>query len=180
MSRVSVFNSPLLLGFDHFERALDRVSKTASDGYPPYNVEQVDEDHLRITLAVAGFRPEDLEVRVEDTQLTIHGRQSEDESERVYLHRGIASRQFKRSFVLSEGIEVQGASLDNGLLHIDLERVRPEPQVRTVEIKTGQQSREELSPRRTKRADARGSGQGDGQVETGGRKPGRQTPQDQG
>ena len=180
MSRVSVFNSPLLLGFDHFERALDRVSKTASDGYPPYNVEQVDEDHLRITLAVAGFRPEDLEVRVEDTQLSIHGRQSDDESERVYLHRGIASRQFKRSFVLSEGIEVQGASLDNGLLHIDLQRVRPEPQVRTVEIKTAQQSREELSPRRPKRAGARADGESAGQVEAGGRKPGRQTPQDQG
>ena len=162
MSRVSVFNSPLLLGFDHFERALDRVSKTASDGYPPYNVEQVDEDHLRITLAVAGFRPEDLEVRVEDTQLTIHGRQNDDESERVYLHRGIASRQFKRSFVLSEGIEVQGASLDNGLLHIDLQRVRPEPQVRTVEIKTGQQSREELSPRRSHGGGSNGSGSNGG------------------
>lgn len=162
MSRVSVFNSPLLLGFDHFERALDRVSKTASDGYPPYNVEQVDEDHLRITLAVAGFRPQDLEVRVEDTQLTIHGRQNDDESERVYLHRGIASRQFKRSFVLSEGIEVQGASLDNGLLHIDLQRVRPEPQVRTVEIKTGQQSREELSPRRSQSAGSPGDGQREG------------------
>ncbi|MBK1698806.1 Hsp20 family protein [Rhodovibrio salinarum] len=158
MSRVSVFNSPLLLGFDHFERALDRVSKTASDGYPPYNVEQIGEDHLRITLAVAGFRPEDLEVRVEDTQLTIQGRQNEDESERVYLHRGIASRQFKRSFVLSEGIEVQGAALDNGLLHIDLTRVRPEPQVRTVEIKTGQQSREDLSPTHVKRGQDNGAG----------------------
>lgn len=148
MSRVSVFNSPLLLGFDHFERALDRVSKTASDGYPPYNVEQVGQDRLRISLAVAGFRPDDLEVRVEDTQLTIHGRQGEDESEKVFLHRGIATRQFKRSFVLSEGIEVTGATLDNGLLHVDLERVRPEPEVRTVEIKTGRQSREEIEPRR--------------------------------
>lgn len=182
MSRVSVFNSPLLLGFDHFERALDRVSKTASDGYPPYNVEQVGEDHLRITLAVAGFRPEDLEVRVEDTQLTIHGRQNDDESERVYLHRGIASRQFKRSFVLSEGIEVQGASLDNGLLHIDLARVRPEPQVRTVEIKTGQQSREELSPRRTQNAGSTGGGRQKTGAETSGSRGQRtrQTPQDQG
>lgn len=148
MSRVSVFNSPLLLGFDHFERALDRVSKTASDGYPPYNVEQVGQDQLRITLAVAGFRPDDLEVRVEDTQLTIQGRQGEDESEKVYLHRGIATRQFKRSFVLSEGIEVVGATLDNGLLHVDLERVRPEPEVRTVEIKTGRQSRAEVATQR--------------------------------
>ena len=173
MSRVSVFNSPLLLGFDHFERALDRVSKTASDGYPPYNVEQVDEDRLRITLAVAGFRPEDLEVRVEDTQLTIHGRQTDDESERVYLHRGIASRQFKRSFVLSEGIEVQGASLDNGLLHIDLVRVRPEPQVRTVEIKTGQRSREELAPRRTKGGERGGGEPSDGRQSTGARASGQ-------
>ncbi len=166
MSRVSVFNSPLLLGFDHFERALDRVSKTASDGYPPYNVEQVGQDRLRITLAVAGFRPEDLEVRVEDTQLTIHGRQGEDESEKVYLHRGIATRQFKRSFVLSEGIEVTGATLDNGLLHVDLERVRPEPEVRTVEIKTGRQSREEIAPRRE-------SGVDGGAADAGGANAGR-------
>lgn len=149
MSRVSVFNSPLLLGFDHFERALDRVSKTASDGYPPYNVEQVSQDQLRITLAVAGFRPEDLEVRVEDTQLTIQGRQNQDESDKVYLHRGIATRQFKRSFVLSEGIEVSGATLDNGLLYVDLQRVRPEPQVRTVEIKTAGQSHAEVATRRS-------------------------------
>lgn len=145
MSRVSVFNSPLLLGFEHFERALDRVSKTASDGYPPYNVEQVTEDRLRITLAVAGFRAEDLEVRVEDTQLTVRGRQ-EDDGERVYLYRGIASRQFQRSFVLSEGIEVAGASLDNGLLNIDLVRRRPEPEVRTIEIKPGRQQREDIAP----------------------------------
>lgn len=154
MSRVSVFNSPLLLGFDHFERALDRVSKTASDGYPPYNVEQVSDDDLRITLAVAGFGPEDLEVRVEDTQLTIRGRQNDD-GERVYLHRGIAARQFQRSFVLSEGIEVVGASLDNGLLHVDLRRVRPEPQVRTVEIKTGRQAREDIPARRTASSNGR-------------------------
>jgi HSP20 family molecular chaperone IbpA len=171
MSRVSVFNSPLLLGFDHFERALDRVSKTASDGYPPYNVEQVGEDHLRITLAVAGFRPEDLEVRVEDTQLTIQGRQGEDESDRVYLYRGIASRQFKRSFVLSEGIEVVGATLDNGLLHIDLQRVRPEPQVRTIEIKSGQQSREEVA---TQRSHAARTGDGGAAAAGGGRTRQRQ------
>lgn len=145
MTRLSGLNSPLLLGFEHFERALDRVSKTASDGYPPYNVEQVSEDHLRITLAVAGFRAEDLEVRVEDTQLTIRGKQ-QDDRERVYLHRGIASRQFQRSFVLSEGIEVAGAALDNGLLHIDLVRRRPEPEVRTVEIKSGRQRSEPVAP----------------------------------
>jgi HSP20 family molecular chaperone IbpA len=178
MSRVSVFNSPLLLGFDHFERALDRVSKTASDGYPPYNVEQVGEDHLRITLAVAGFRPQDLEVRVEDTQLTIQGRQSDDESDRVYLYRGIASRQFKRSFVLSEGIEVVGATLDNGLLHIDLQRVRPEPQVRTIEIKSGQQSREEVATQHSTSARAGGDGakarSGGGSGRGGGRTQERQ------
>lgn len=172
MSRVSVFNSPLLLGFDHFERALDRVSKTASDGYPPYNVEQVGEDYLRITLAVAGFRPEDLEVRVEDTQLTIQGRQSDDESDRVYLHRGIASRQFKRSFVLSEGIEVVGATLDNGLLHIDLQRVRPEPQVRTIEIKRGQQSCEQVATQRSR--SARSGGDSGSQSGNGGRARERQ------
>jgi len=154
MSRVSVFNSPLLLGFEHFERALDRVSKT-TDGYPPYNVEQLGEDHLRITLAVAGFGPEDLEVRIEDTQLVIRGRQKDDESGRVFLHRGIASRQFQRSFVLSEGIEVEGASLDNGLLNIDLRHVRPDPKVRTVEIKTGRRIQEEIPARRQRAAGTR-------------------------
>jgi len=157
MSRVSVFNSPLLLGFEHFERALDRVSKT-TDGYPPYNVEQLGEDHLRITLAVAGFGPDDLEVRIEDTQLVIRGRQQDDESGRVFLHRGIASRQFQRSFVLSEGIEVEGASLDNGLLNIDLRHVRPDPKVRTVEIKTGRRVQEEIPARRQRAAGTREAG----------------------
>lgn len=167
MSRVSMFSSPLLLGFDHFERALDRVSKTAGDGYPPYNVEQPDEGWLRITLAVAGFAPEDLEVRVEDTQLTIRGRHSEDDGERVYLHRGIAARQFQRSFVLSEGVEVVGASLDNGLLHIDLRQIRPKPEVRTVEIESGRRAGEAVAARRSspKQVDARTgarNGQGEG------------------
>jgi len=149
MSRVSMFNSPLLLGFEHFERALDRVSKTASDGYPPYNIERLGEDNLRITLAVAGFGPEDLEVRVEDTQLVIRGRQSDnDDGDRVFLYRGIAGRQFQRSFVLSEGIEVIGASLDNGLLHVDMQRIKPEPQVRTVRIDTSGSGRRKIDPRR--------------------------------
>jgi HSP20 family molecular chaperone IbpA len=134
MSRLSLFNSPLLLGFDQFERTLDRISKAGSEGYPPYNIEQVSEDGLRITLAVAGFALDDLEIQTEDSQLTIRGKQTEDES-RVYLHRGIAARQFQRSFVLAEGIEVLGASLDNGLLSIDLRRPKVEPQVRTVPIK---------------------------------------------
>jgi HSP20 family molecular chaperone IbpA len=134
MSRLSLFNSPLLLGFDQFERTLDRISKAGSEGYPPYNIEQVSEDSLRITLAVAGFGLDDLEIQIEDNQLTIRGKQTDDES-RVYLHRGIAARQFQRSFVLAEGIEVMGAGLDNGLLSIDLKRPKIEPQVRTVPIK---------------------------------------------
>jgi HSP20 family molecular chaperone IbpA len=129
-----LFNSPLLLGFDHFERAFDRVSKVSSDGYPPYNIEQVGENSLRITLAVAGFAMSDLKLTIEDNQLVVRGRQSDDEN-RVYLHRGIAARQFQRSFVLAEGIEVQGAWLDNGLLHIDLTRPPVESRVRTIEIK---------------------------------------------
>lgn len=133
MTRLSLFNSPLLLGFDHFERAVDRISKSAADGYPPYNVEQISDNRLRITLAVAGFGAEDLQVQLEDNQLVVRGRQG-DETERVFLHRGIATRQFQRSFVLAEGIEVTGAGLDNGLLSIDLERPKIEPQVRTIEI----------------------------------------------
>jgi HSP20 family molecular chaperone IbpA len=135
MSRLSLFNSPLLLGFDHFERALDRVSKVSADGYPPYNVEQLGDNALRITLAVAGFQMNDLSITVEDNQLVVRGRQTDD-TQRVYLHRGIAARQFQRSFVLAEGIEVSGAWLDNGLLHIDLVRPEAESRVRNVEIKS--------------------------------------------
>ncbi|MGH7060071.1 MAG: Hsp20 family protein [Stellaceae bacterium] len=135
MSRLSLFNSPLLLGFDHFERALDRVSKVSSDGYPPYNIEQLSENALRITLAVAGFAMSELAITVEDNQLVVRGKQADD-GERVYLHRGIAARQFQRSFVLAEGIDVKDASLDNGLLHIDLVRPPVESRVRSVEIKS--------------------------------------------
>ncbi len=135
MTRISLFNSPLLLGFEQFEQALDRISKTASDGYPPYNVEQVDAQRLRITLAVAGFGADDMEVQIQDSQLVIRGKQ-QDDGDRVYLHRGIAARQFQRSFVLAEGIEVTGAALDNGLLHIDLGRPVSEPDVRTIPIDT--------------------------------------------
>ena len=134
MSRLSLFNSPLLLGFDHFERALDRVSKAAADGYPPYNVEQTGESSLRITLAVAGFAMSELSVQIEDNQLVVRGKQV-DYRERVYLHRGIAARQFQRSFVLADGIEVAGAWLDNGLLNIDLVRPSVEAKARTVEIR---------------------------------------------
>ena len=134
MSRLSLFNSPLLLGFDHFERALDRVSKAAADGYPPYNVEQTGESSLRITLAVAGFAMSELSVQIEDNQLVVRGKQIDDK-ERIYLHRGIAARQFHRSFVLADGIEVAGAWLDNGLLNIDLVRPSVEARARTVEIR---------------------------------------------
>ncbi|MCB2100297.1 MAG: Hsp20 family protein [Rhodobacterales bacterium] len=138
MSRISGFNSPLLLGFDHFERILDRVSKTSAEGYPPYNIEQIGENGLRITLAVAGFSMDDLQVTTEDNQLVVRGRHDQaQEADRVFLHRGIAARQFQRSFVLAEGIEVRGASLDNGLLHIDLRRRVPEPEVRTIQIQGG-------------------------------------------
>ena len=134
MTRVSLFNSPLLLGFDHVERMLDRVAKTASDGYPPYNIEQIGENSLRISLAVAGFREADLAITLEENQLVIRGKQAE-EPNRTYLHRGIAARQFQRSFVLAEGIEVTGAELDNGLLHVDLVRPPQATTVRTIAIR---------------------------------------------
>jgi HSP20 family molecular chaperone IbpA len=156
MARLSLFNSPLLLGFDHFERALDRVSKVSSDGYPPYNIEQVNEDALRITLAVAGFAMSELSLTVEDNQLVVRGKQSDDEN-RIYLHRGIAARQFQRSFVLAEGIEVRGAWLDNGLLHIDLTRPQPETRVRTIEIKDGAVKESAVELKRTAPALVRSS-----------------------
>jgi len=134
MSRVSVFSSPLLLGFDEFERTLDRLSKKASDGYPPYNIEQIGDDRICITLAVAGFAEEDLAIEIVDNQLVIQGKQPEPASDRVFLHRGIASRQFQRAFILADGIEVRAARLDNGLLHIDLFRPKPESRVRKVKI----------------------------------------------
>jgi HSP20 family molecular chaperone IbpA len=134
MSRLSLFNSPLLLGFDHFERVLDRVSRASGDGYPPYNVEQTGADALRITLAVAGFKREELSATIEDNELVVRGKQAEEDG-RVYLHRGIAARQFQRRFVLAEGIEIAGASLGNGLLSIDLLRPHVEPKTRTIEIR---------------------------------------------
>ena len=134
MSRYSAFNSPLLLGFDHLERLVDSVAKASADGYPPYNIEQIGESGIRITLAVAGFRRSDLDIQVEDSQLNIRGRQPEEEPDRIFLHRGIAGRQFQRRFVLAEGIEVKSANLENGLLHIDLMRPPPEQRMRTIEI----------------------------------------------
>ena len=137
MSRLSLFNSPLLLGFDHFERALDRVSKASAEGYPPYNVEQVGDNRLRITLAVAGFSADELSVQIEDDQLVIRVRQTE-QTDRVYLHRGIAARQFQRSFVLADGIEVTGATLENGLLHVDLLRPDVQPKSRRIAIQSSE------------------------------------------
>ena len=135
MSRLSLFSSPLLLGFEQFEQAVDRITKSA-DGYPPYDVEQLSENKLRIVLAVAGFTLGDLQVQVEDNQLVIRGKRGE-EKDRVFLHRGIAARQFHRSFVLAEGIEVIGASLSNGLLCVDLERPINQPTIKVVKIDAG-------------------------------------------
>src|SRR5579885_2933266 len=134
MTRLSLFNNPLLLGFDQFERTLDRIAKSSAEGYPPYNIEQIDENGLRITLAVAGFSADDLSVQIEDNQLVIRGKQAE-ETDRIYLHRGIAARQFQRSFVLADGIEVVGAWLENGLLNVDLARRASEQRVKRVEIR---------------------------------------------
>jgi len=135
MNRTVYFNSPFLLGFEHLERLLERTSKSAADGYPPYNIEQPGEENLRITLAVAGFGREELNVTVEDRQLVIRGKQS-DAADKQFLHRGIAARQFQRAFVLAEGIEVTGAALENGLLTVDLARPKAESVIRTIDIRT--------------------------------------------
>jgi HSP20 family molecular chaperone IbpA len=134
--RLSLFDSPFLLGFDEFERALDRVQRSSAEGYPPYNIEQIGETRLRITIAVAGFSLDDLSVQMENNQLVIRGRrQGEEDQNRIFLHRGIATRQFQRSFILSEDIEVMGAALDNGLLNVDLKRIVPEMMVQTIKIR---------------------------------------------
>ena len=141
MSRLTGFSSPLMLGFDELERLLAKATKTGNDGYPPYNIERLQTepgdkgDLLRITIAVAGFKEEELDVSVEENQLTVSGKQVDDKS-RVFLHRGIAARQFNRSFVLAEGIEVSGANLANGLLEIDLVRIQPERIIRKISIQS--------------------------------------------
>ena len=140
MSRVSMFNSPLLLGFDQLERTLDRLAKSA-EGYPPYNIERIGENGLRITLAVAGFTSDDLAIELVESQLTVRGKQTDD-GDRVFLHRGIAARQFQRAFMLAEGIEVTGARLDNGLLSIDLVRPVQEPRIRRIRIDAGEPGHE--------------------------------------
>ena len=138
MTRLSVFSSPLLLGFDELERMLDRASKAAGDGYPPYNIERLakadgEAERLRITLAVAGFSRDEIDVTVEENQLVIRGRQKEEDG-KAYLHRGIAARQFQRACVLADGMEVTGARLDNGLLELHLERPEPRRVVRRIQI----------------------------------------------
>ncbi len=135
MTRVSPFNSPLMLGFDQLERMLDRLAKSAGDGYPPYNILQLDDNRMRITLAVAGFAETELSVTVEGNQLHIRSVKSEAaDSGATYLYRGIAARQFHRTFLLADGIEVGGATLENGLLNVDLTRPMAAEQVRTIPI----------------------------------------------
>ena len=137
MTRLTLFDSPLFLGFDQFEKTVDRLRKSGADGYPPYNIEQIGENGLRITLAVAGFAEADLDVMTEENQLVIRGKQTED-AEREYLHRGIAARQFQRVFMLADGMRVLGAELKNGLLSIDLDRPQPEKLVRKIGIKVSE------------------------------------------
>jgi HSP20 family molecular chaperone IbpA len=135
MNKGVTFSSPFLLGFEHLERLLERTAKSAGDGYPPYNIEQSNEDSLRITLAVAGFSREELAVTVEGRQLVIRGKQVEANG-KTFLHRGIAARQFQRAFVLAEGIEVTGAELEHGLLSIELARPAADSVIRTIDIRT--------------------------------------------
>jgi len=140
MNRTILFDSPFLLGFDHTRALIERAAKAAAEGYPPYNVEERTEGRLRITLAVAGFSPEQLSVTVEDNQLVVTGRGDKDRgpsgTDRAYLHRGIAARNFIRNFVLADGMVVEGASMEHGLLHIDLNRPQPERLIREIPIKT--------------------------------------------
>jgi len=134
MTKLTFTTHPFLLGFDQLERLVERTAKHGSDGYPPFNIEQSAEHAFRITLAVAGFREADLSITVEDRQLLIRGRQGEEAPGRVFLHRGIAARAFQRAFVLADGVDVAGATLENGLLHVDLKRAVPETIVQTIRI----------------------------------------------
>jgi HSP20 family molecular chaperone IbpA len=138
MTKLTLGSHPFLLGFDELERLVERTAKSGNDGYPPYNIEQRGENAFRITLAVAGFAEDDLSITVEDRQLVIRGRQAEEAADRVFLHRGIAARQFQRSFVLADGVEVAGATMAHGLLHIDLKRAVPDSVVQTIRIDRGQ------------------------------------------
>ena len=137
MTRISYASHPFLLGFEQLDQLAERTAKAGSDGYPPFNIEQYGEDAYRITLAVAGFAEEDLSITLEDGHLVIRGRQAEDGADRVFLHRGIAARQFQRSFVVADRVEVAEARLDRGLLLIDLVRRRPDAVVQTIRIGAG-------------------------------------------
>lgn len=137
MSKLTLGGYPHLLGFEQLERLLERTAKSGNEGYPPFNIEQTSDYSYRITLAVAGFAENDLSITVEDRQLVIRGRHSEDVDGRIFLHRGIAGRQFQRSFVLADGVEVGDAIMENGLLHVDLTRAQPETIVQTIAIKKG-------------------------------------------
>jgi len=134
MTKVTFASHPYLLGFEQLDRLVERTAKSGNDGYPPYNIEQSGDTSYRITLAVAGFGEADLAITLENNQLVIRGRQTDECDGRVFLHRGIAARQFQRGFVLADGVEVAGATLENGLLHIDLARAEPETIVRTITI----------------------------------------------
>jgi HSP20 family molecular chaperone IbpA len=136
MNRTLLFDSPFLLGFDHTRALIERAAKASGEGYPPYNVEELGEGRVRITLAVAGFSADQLDVTLEDNQLNVAGKRDGADGERAYLHRGIAARGFIRSFILADGMEVEGASLEHGLLHIDLFRPEPEKKVRQIPIRT--------------------------------------------
>lgn len=136
MTKLTFAAHPFLLGFDQLERLVERTAKSGTDGYPPFNIEQSAENAFRITLAVAGFREADLSITVEDRQLVIRGRQAEEAEGRIFLHRGIAARAFQKAFVLADGVEVAGASIENGLLNIDLRRAVPETVVQTIRIRS--------------------------------------------
>ena len=136
--QISIFSSPFMLGFEEFERTLDKISRNGSDSYPPYNIEQLAETDFRIVIAVAGFTMDDLSVQIEQNQLVVRGkRQGKEDEDHVYLHRGIATRQFQRSFVLAEDIEVEGANLENGLLSINLKKILPDITIQKIKIKGG-------------------------------------------
>lgn len=137
MTKLTLGTHPFLLGFEQLERLVEHTAKTGNDGYPPYNIEQTSERSYRITLAVAGFGESDLAITVENRQLVVRGKQLDDGNDRTFLHRGIAARQFQRSFVLADAVEVEGASMENGLLHIDLHRAVPDTVMQRIEIKKG-------------------------------------------
>lgn len=137
MTKLTLGTHPYLLGFEQLERLVERTAKTGNEGYPPYNIEQTSQNSYRITLAVAGFADDDLAITVEDNSLVIRGRQQDDSESRVFLHRGIAARQFQRSFVLADGVDVGEAIMENGLLHVDLTRKVPESVVQTIKIRKG-------------------------------------------